>query len=392
MDKNVSEDDFDLLDELGVDTTPQVSGGRTPKQERIVAGFEEIVRFYEEHQRLPRNVPGADVFERIYAVRLERIRESQECRLELAEMDRYGFLSLDETTLQAGEAEPDEDLLAELGIEDDITDLQHVRPRAEIRAAEEIAHRAPCTDFAVFRPLFTLIQEQLQSGVRQTRKFQQNADVNEGEFFILEGQKVFVAQVGEKFVTDYGKPDCRLRLIFDNGTESDMLLRSFQRALYRDETSRRIITLDHGPLFSQHKDDCDTITGTIYVLRSRSDHDWIIAHREVIHKIGVTTGEVKRRIANAKKDPTFLLADVEIVATYQLANLDAHGVEQLLHRFFASARMDVELQDRFGIDVTPQEWFLLPLPVIEDAISKLIDGTLHEFDYDQAIAKIVRKI
>lgn len=396
MADRVTDEDFDLLDELGVDTTAESSGGRSAREQRIIAGFEEIVRFVEEHGKAPTNDPAADIFERIYAVRLESIRNSLECRTLLAGMDSHGLLSIDwgPTAVREEAASSDAALLAELGVDDsspenDITRLTHVRSREEIRAAEEIAQRTRCEDFEDFKPIFQKIQRDLETGARSTIKFQENADVNEGEMFILDGQKVYVAVVGEKFISDYGRPDRRLRLIYDNGTESDLLIRSFQRALYKDKASRRITTPDHGPLFSQNEDQGDSHTGFIYVLRSLSDHPFIAANRGVIHKIGVTGGDVKRRVANAKKDPTFLLADVEIVETYKLANLDRVRLERLLHRFLAPARLDLELKDRFGAGVEPLEWFLAPLAVIRETIDKLMDGTIQDYKYDPKSAQIV---
>lgn len=398
MAERVTDEDFDLLDELGVDTASETSGGRSPRDQRIIAGFEEIVRFVDEHGRAPTNDPAADIFERIYAVRLESIRHSLECRNILGEMDSHGLLASDwgSTIVREDESGSDSELLAELGVdesapENDITRLTHVRSREEIRAAEEIAQRTRCEDFGDFKPGFQKIQRDLETGARKTIKFQENAEVNEGEMFILDGQKVFVAAVGEQFISDYGRPDRRLRLIYDNGTESDLLVRSFQRALYKDKASRRITTPDHGPLFSQNVEEDDSHTGFIYVLRSLSDNPFVAANRDVIHKIGATGGDIRRRLANAKKDPTFLLADVEIVATYQLANLDRIRLERLLHRFLAPARLDLELKDRFGAGVEPHEWFLVPLPAIQDAIQKLMDGTLQDYRYDPSCAGIVKQ-
>ena len=397
MAERVTDEDFDLLGELGVDTTPETTGGRSAREQRIIAGFEEIVRFVEDNGRTPVNDPSADIFERIYAVRLESIRRSQECRDILIAMDSHGLLSIDwgKTVVREEESNSDMALLAELGVdaadpEDDIFRLTHVRSREEIRTAEEIARRTRCEDFDDFKPVFQTVQRDIETGVRKTVKFQENAEVSQGEMFILDGQKVFVAAVGEQFISDYGRPDRRLRLIYDNGTESDLLVRSFQRALYKDKASRRITTPDHGPLFSQHVDDDDSHSGIIYVLRSLSDNPFIAANRDVIHKIGVTGGDVKRRLTNAKNDPTFLLADVEIVEIYQLANIDRVRLERLLHRFFAPARLDLELKDRFGTGVEPQEWFLVPLPAIRDAIGKLMDGTLQDYRYDPTSASIVK--
>lgn len=396
MAERVTDEDLNLLDELGVETAAASTGGRTPREQRIIAGFEEIVRFYDEHGRAPGNDPDADIFEKIYSVRLDRIRQSLECLELVRDMDTHGLLKTppESPMVREDAANFDAELLAELGVDDqpaesDITQLTHVRSREEIRAAEEVAQRTPCSDFEFFEPVFKKVQMDLESGGRTTVKFQENAEVSEGELFILHGQKVYVAKVGEKETNYYGRPDCRLRLIYDNGTEGDLLLRSFQRALYKDKASRRISTPDHGPLFSQQEDDGDSHSGYIYVLRSRSDHPFISANREVIHKIGVTGGEVKRRIANAKKDPTFLLAEVEIMETYKLANIDRGRLERLLHRFLAPARLDLELKDRFDFGVEPQEWFLAPLPVIREVIERLMDGSIENCRYDPETANVI---
>ncbi|MEB3291940.1 MAG: GIY-YIG nuclease family protein, partial [Synechococcales bacterium] len=284
-------------------------------------------------------------------------------------------------------------LLASLGVdeaENDVMQLTHVRSRSEIKAAEEIAQRTPCQDFDRFKPIFEQVQHDLEAGARQTIKYQDNAAVNSGDLFILDGQKVLVADMGDPFVSDYGRQDRRLRVIYDNATENDLLLRSLQRALNKDKTSRRITTPDLGPLFSHIEAEDDLPTGYIYVLRSQSDHPFIAANRSVIHKIGVTGGDVKSRIANAKKDPTYLLAGVEIVATFKLANINRIKLEALLHKFFDTARLDVELQDRFGIPVQPREWFLVPLEVIEEVIEKIKVGTIDQFRYDPKTASLTR--
>ena len=125
------------------------------------------------------------------------------------------------------------------------------------------------------------------------------------------------------------------------------------------------------------------------MLRSKSEHPFIVEHRDVVHKIGVTREDVKSRVANARKDPTYLLADVEIVASFKLANVNRIGLEALLHKFFASARLDLQLKDRFGSQVEPREWFLVPLPVIDEAIQRIKDATIGGFRYDTDSAGIV---
>jgi T5orf172 domain len=395
MPKYTTDADLELLGELGIDTAPVQSSQRSAKEERIIAGFEEIERFVEEQGRLPQHGEDRDIFERLYAVRLDQLRESEECREILRPLDSCRLLDAEaDTSLTTEEDLIDEALLASLGVdmasENDVTQLTHVRSRQEIKAAEEVAQRTPCKDFDAFKPIFAKVQGQLETGERQTLKYQDNAAVNQGDLFILDGQKVLVANMGDPFVSDYGRQDRRLRVVYDNATESDLLLRSLQRALNKDKVSRRITNPDFGPLFSSVEAEDDLPTGYIYVLRSKSNHPIIAKNRSIIHKIGVTGGDVKSRIANAKKDPTYLLADVEIVATFKLANINRKGLEALLQKFFSSARLDLELTDRFGTPVNPREWFLVPLEVIEAVIEKIKEGTIGQFRYDLETARLTR--
>jgi hypothetical protein len=384
----------ELRDELDEFAQPEKRGGRSPREERIIAGFEEIQRFVEQSGRAPQHGEDRDIFERLYAVRLDRLRALEECRSVLAPLDHQGLLSGAETVAAApAEQMDDDELLAELegaAGAADITELRHVRATAEKRAAEEIANRTPCKDFEKFKPLFEQVKRELDAGIRQTRRFQTMAEIKKGEFFIVGGQIAYVADVGEEFRTEYERRDSRLRVIYDNATESDVLLRSLQRALHRDDAGRRITDPAAGPLFAGEADDDDLASGTIYVARSKSDHPLVAQHREVLHKIGVTGGDVARRCANAKLDPTFLLADVEIVATYELYNINRTKLENLIHRVFDPARLDIEIKDRFGNPVIPREWFLVPVFVVNDAVERIKDGTITEYVYDPKTARLVR--
>jgi hypothetical protein len=294
--------------------------GLSTLEERIVAGFEEIQRFYEWRGQLPQASEAGDIFERLYAVRLERLRTLEQCRILLEPRDHQGLLRPAAVCQsEPGYSPSTDELLSELSEVTDpanLTELHHVRPMADRQAPEEIASREKCPDFARFKPLFSQAEEELKSGLRQTRRFVKDASIEVGNFFILSGQFVYVAEVGETIKTANGKNDARLRVIYANGTQSNILRRSLQRALYKDDAGRRLITVDLGPLFTQTWDDEDIESGTIYVLRSLSDHPFVTEHRDLIHKIGVTGGRVETRIANAAQDATFLLANVEIVATY----------------------------------------------------------------------------
>jgi len=389
-----TDEDDALLEELGIEAEAKREGSRTPREERIIAGFEEIQRFVGEHGRCPQHGDDRDIFERLYAVRLDRLRELDDARTLLAPLDHQGLLSESEG---AGALVPDEidddELLAQLGVDitaaSGMTELRHVRTATEKREAEEIANREKCEDFEHFKPLFQQVQKELDDGSRQTRPFELKAEIRPGTWFVVGGQKAYVAEVGELFSNAQGRTDARLRVIFDNGTESNMLMRSLQRALNKDEAGRRITDPVAGPLFSGSQDEEDQASGTIYVLRSKSDHPLVSANRDLVHKIGVTNMNVEQRIAGARLQPTFLMADVEIVATYELFNINRTKLENLIHRVFDPARLDIQIKDRFGNPVIPREWFLVPLFVIDEAVDKIKDGTITKYVYDPKKAQLV---
>jgi len=388
-------DDDALLDALGVELAPLKASSHTPRQERIIAGFEDILRFHQAHGRAPRHDEGSDIFERLYAVRLEQLRRLPEAHTLLAALDAPGLLAGATSTAAEIDALDEDALLAELGVghatptPDDITVLRHVRSSVEKRAAEEVADRTPCQDFERFQPLFAQVEQELKAGLRKALRFGRDASVTDGNFFIVGGQLAYVAEVGETIKAPNGESDARLRVIYANGTESNLLRRSLQRALYKDETGRRLSDTDMGTLFSAEAEPDDIESGTIYVLRSLSKHPFVAEHRELIHKIGVTGGSVETRLAGAEKDATYLLADVEVVATYKLHNLNRLRLEGIFHQLFGAAQLDLTIEDRFGHSVKPREWFLVPIHVIDEAVQRIQNGSITQVIYDPQSASLV---
>jgi hypothetical protein len=389
-----SNEDDDLLIALGVEVEPKKTSGHSSREERIIAGFEEISAFCDENGRTPRYAEGCDIFERIYAVRLDRLRQLPNCGELLSNFDRHGLLEVSEGFVSVDELD-DDALLAELGDvtgkESDITNLKFVKSRDEIRAAEEIASRSNCVDFEEFKPLFKQVQLELDSGVRLARPFEGEASIKQNEFFVLGGVLAYVAETGDPIRAPNGESDARLRVIYSNGTESNLLRRSLQRALYKDDSGRRITDPAAGPLFGEKWEETDIESGTIYVLRSLSDHPFIAEHRKLVHKIGVTGGKVEDRIANAAVDSTYLLAGVEVVATYKLSQVNRVKLEALFHKLFAAAQLDLTISDRFGKPVRPREWFLVPLHVIDEAVKRFQDGTIKGIMYDPKSATLIGK-
>lgn len=357
----------DLLaeaDELGLLNVKPPAAKTTSEAARVAQQFEEINHFIDKHGFAPgagptdRKVP---VNERALQMRLKTyLAAPPEFRQKLLPLDRHALLaappSPDLRTLDEILAQDDE-LLA---LPADIFTLRHTNA---IARPDKVSERRPCPDFETFKPLFDACVADLASGVRGTTPFSNEQEIRPSEFFILNGITVFVAELNDPHVRN-GRRNARLRLIFDNGTEGENLLRSLATELYKDPNGRRISDPKPGPLFHPPAATSanDRVTGCIYVVKSLSPLPEIQKLDGHLFKIGFTTGKFQDRIANAKDDPTFLMAPVHPVRTYDAINLNPNKLENLLHRFFAEARLDIEIADRFGKPFRPTEWFLLPLP------------------------------
>ncbi len=377
---DILSDDDDLLDvKAGTNSV-------STEQQRIIDSFEEINRFIDRFKRKPGEINKPSVSERGLQIKLNGLLNDLSLRETLAPHDRHGLIPADAPVVprSLNDILDDDDLLTTP--QDDIFDLVHVRPPAA--KPDEIAERRVCADFETFKPLFEQCVADLNDGKRKAIPFANEQEIKAGEFFILNGVMVYVAEVGETHIRN-GKRNARLRLIFDNGTEGNNLLRSLATELYKDPNGRRVTSKDMGPLFEERPQEGDTQTGMIYVVKSLSDDPEIRKLDGLLHKIGFTAGKMEVRIQNAKDDPTFLMAGVRPVATYTLYNIDRVKLEHLLHDFFADARLNIEITDRFGKKIKPREWFLLPPDVISDAITRLKDGSIVNCRYDSARAAIV---
>lgn len=380
--------DEDLLAALGVEVEAEKPKAYTPLEARLIAGFEDILKFVEDHKRVPQHGEDKDIFERLYAVRLDQLRTNEQALGLLSSMDEDGLLQG-----KAYQAPEDDDaLLAELGVEsgvqEDITALKHVSPIAHRRAAEEVASREVCRDFDKFEPLFEQVKADLEVGVREAREGIKFEDINVGGFFILKGQLLYVAEKGEDFKAPNEQHwDARLRIVFDNGTESNMLLRSVLRRGVEDDLARTITTLNAGPLFNDVE---ENQTGIIYVLRSKSELPEILPIRDAIVKIGVTSGDVKTRLSGASKHATYLLGEVEIVDEYELFNINRNKLEKLLHHVFQDAQLQLKIPDRFGNPVHPKEWFFVTPDAVAKCVELIRSGEIKEWVYDAKSAGFER--
>ena len=364
---------------------------------RIQQAFEEINVFVDRHHFAPgegqagQKVP---VNERTLQMRLKTYRSNPDVIEQLKKFDRHGLLTPQTTQTPPASLEEildlDDELLTEAN--EDIFTFRHARPVAA--RTDKISERKPCENFEKFKPLFDQATADLATGVRKSMKFANEQEIEAGGFFILHGVMVYVAEVNDPHIRN-GKRNARLRLIFENGTEGQNLLRSLATELYKDPAGRRLSDPNAGPLFnpvptiSTVAGPNERITGCIYVVRSLSPLPEIAKLDGHLFKIGFTTGSFEDRIRGAKDDPTFLMAPVHPVRTYDAINLNANKFESLMHRFFAEARLDIEIMDRFDKPFRPREWFLLPLPVIEKAIAMLLDGSILRHRYDAVACEIL---
>lgn len=365
---------------------------------RARAQFEEISVFVDRYGHAPGQ--GGDgrkigVMERTYQARLRAYAEDPALRAAVSGLDRHGLLPAIQEEAPLASLE---DILASGDpLLDDpnegIFDLVHAK--AAPAKPEMVSERVPCKDFEQFKPIFDKAASELASGARRSMRFANEQEIEAGGFFILNGVMVYVAEVRDPHVRN-GKRNARLRLIFDNGTEGQNLLRSLATELYKDPNGRRISDPNPGPLFgstpiaqTQAAQPHDRITGLIYVVRSLSNLPEIARLDGNLFKIGFTTGSLETRLRGVEEDPTFLMAPVKPVMSYQAVNLNANAFERLVHHFFDEARLDIEIKDRFGKSIKPREWFLLPVQIIEQAIPLMIDGSILRYRYDHRACLIV---
>lgn len=272
--------------------------------------------------------------------------------------------------------------------EDDVHEavvkIRNVTPASERQSPDHRADLYICKDFEIFEKGFEEMQARLDAEERVATPIREGEEINvqEGDHFVHRGLLAYVAEKTE-LSRRSGKPDQRLRIIFSNGTENDPLMSSFRKALAADKTARLIHRPGFGPLDPEWAGDRLEITGTVYVARSLSDDPEIKQIRHFLHKVGVTSQNVKRRVADARNDPTFLMAPVEIVATYELHNLERSKVENLLHRFFEPSRPSkLTITDRFGKTINPREWFYVLPEHVSRAVQLIKNKSLHQYRYN----------
>ena len=360
---------------------------KVTSSDRLERAFLEINEFYREHQRIPSSTTR-EIAERKLGARLDGILADEEKTEALEPLDEFDLLIPAEppSSIEEVLAEDDLDLLTD---DSGILDISDLPTRKSPETDLDVAQRKKAEDFDHFEHLFKQRHAELASGEYRLIPFPGAQVVREGAFFVLNGMMLFVAEVRESQRRRNGGRERikqRLRVIFENGTESSLFRQSLATRLHEQEgLAMARTTADLAKV-----EDADTLTGNIYVLRSLSK-DPQIADIPDLHKIGFSRGNVERRIAHAEQEPTYLMAPVQIVATYRTYNLRTSALEHLLHRVFAPARLQISQVGPNGKTYEPSEWFTVPLAVINQAIDLIMTGEITDHEYDAAQRKLNRR-
>lgn len=369
---------------------------RATSSDRLIAGFQEILAFYEANGRLPEDTPEeASLFHKWTGL-LKSEKKIERCR----PFDDLGILPHPVQTVEEPQAEYHRELTEEEQLEailndplladiEDGADLglfdvpEYMRQRLEARKeAEYIGKRRPCEDFDKFADGFKEIHQGLKSGKYKLVKFSE-PNLKVGRYFVEQGIIGYLAAFEKEAQNNLGRLDGRTRVIYENGSEADIKFRTITKNLSVDGYS----ILDCSEMSIEEFEQCFTLTdkdvesGTIYVLRSKSSRPEIAALKD-LYKIGFTVTSVESRIANAKNEPTYLCADVEVVATWKVYNVKSSTFEALIHKLFASVQLQVTVDGH-----QPKEWFIVPFKIIEQAVVGIIKG--EHMMYDPQMQQLV---
>ncbi|KAB1158110.1 GIY-YIG nuclease family protein [Flavobacterium luteum] len=385
LDAIFNDDEFDILN-----VKPKVSSAKN-EEERLLASFAEINEFVSKNNKEPQANPSNIAEFQLYS-RLKKIRENTEKTALLENQDVHGLLSIEKKEINSLEDIFNDDTFDLLDDDTDLFDFKHTPKDYDRAATDFVARRKPCKDFHKYEPFFKQVQKDLVEGKRKIVEFNENHQ-NEGRYFIHNGILLLLEKTIDVKKDKFGKLDGRTKIIFENGTESNMKLRSLFKNLF---TNGQSITDDLTKVNENFIEKFSNITeedeeaGFIYVLKSKTKDERILAI-DNLFKIGYSKDTVEERIKNAEKDPTYLMAQVRIITTWKCYNMNPQKLEQLLHNFFGKACLNIDVFDENKKRHTPREWFIAPIEVIEQAIELIISGEVVDYKYDEVSFVIVKR-
>jgi len=374
-------------DDLGLLSIKPKNSSVITADERLVASFLEINNFIQENNREPE--VGKELKEHQLAARLKSLRADKEKIEALLDYDEYNLLDVESKEIKSmSDVFSDDDLGILNNQEESLFKYKNIPRKKKLSAADSIAHRKPCKDFEKYENIFIECQKDLTTGKRNLLKFTKDSQINEHTFFVLNGILLYIDKLGEKYLNKYKRWDSRLRCVFENATESNMLLRSLARSLYEGGYLVSGRKGEVGEIDKLNKN--DIMTGFIYIVKSLSDNPKIKS-LENLYKIGFSTIQVEERIKNAKDDPTYLFAPVKIITVFECYNINPQKMEHLLHNFFGSACLNIDIFDENNKRYVPREWFIAPLQIIEKAVRLIISGGIVNYTYNLVRQEILLK-
>lgn len=360
---------------------------RITSSDRLERAFLEIVEFRRSEERAP-SPQTREIAERKLGARLDGFLANEAKAEAVKHLDEFGLLEAPAAPASLDELLESDDLDDLLGDDAGILDVSGLPVIKRPESAESVAQRVKAKDFEQFESLFKAKHTELTDGTFTLKPFTGMDLIREGVFFVLNGVMCFVAEVGDDVDLVVGGKRTqkqRLRVVFENGTESAMYKQSLMTRMYEAQ-GQVLARAGHD---SDEILDADIESGHIYVLQSLST-DPLIANLEHLHKIGFSTTSVEQRVKGASTSPTYLMAPIKIVADYRVYNLKASALESLLHRVFADVRLDLTQTDRKGRDYDPSEWFVVPRDVINQAVAMIMSGEIVDYSYDKVQQKLVR--
>ena len=397
MDKDKILEDIFANDPFGLLIVKPSSSTARTADERLVSSFQELNTFYEKNNREPELGKGPQ--EHMLYSRLKNLREDKEKAESLKQYDTYGLLNFVKKEINSLDDILGDDTFGLLDAEDNsLFEFKHVKSIKDREATDFVARRKPCKDFDKYEAQLKEVQADLKSGKRTIVEFKQQ-NLREGSYYVHNGILFLIEKINITKKEHY-KPDGtrvredgRTRCIFENGTESNMLKRSVEKILYSnglvvsensDKVNEEIIEK------LQEITDEDQEAGYIYILKSKSTHSEI-QNINNLYKIGYSEIEVEQRIKNAEKEPTYLMAAVEIVSVFKCYNMNPQKLEKILHNFFGNSCLSIDVTDNNGQRHTPREWFIAPLNVITETIHLVISGEILKYRFDSDRKEIVLK-
>tara|TARA_B100000378_G_scaffold217574_1_gene180702 strand:- start:606 stop:1805 length:1200 start_codon:yes stop_codon:yes gene_type:complete len=361
---------------------------KVTSSDRLERAFLEILEFYRANERVPSS-STREIAERKLGARLDGFLASEERATAVKHLDEFGLLEAPQAPASIDELLEADDLDDLLGDDGGILDVSDLPVRRSSDAPDSVAKRTKAQDFESFEHLFRAKHAELKEGTITLAPFKGVHTIQEGRFFALNGMLLFVAEVGESLSMVVGgkaEQKQRLRVIFENGTESSLYRQSLSIRLH-EQAGRALVRAGAS---ADDILDGDVETGHIYVLQSLST-DPLVANIKDLHKIGFSTTSVEQRVKNAERSPTYLMAPVKVVADYLLYNVKASWLEHLLHRVFAEVRLDLTQVDKKGRNYDPSEWFVVPYDVINQAVTMIMSGEITNYVYDKAERRLVER-